>query len=76
MKRSKAAGLIDDIRVLAARGADPGCDLGSLLACVLVDYGLAPLVQCHGEAHSNLHIDNCMACAPRWGYVGAKEKVT
>lgn len=27
------------------------------------------LVDCDGEAHSNLHIDNCMACAPRWGKV-------
>lgn len=23
---------------------------------------------CEGEAHSNPYIDNCMVCAPRWGY--------
>lgn len=23
---------------------------------------------CDGEAHSNVHIDNCMQCAPHWGY--------
>lgn len=23
---------------------------------------------CEGEAHSNAHIDNCMMCAPYWGY--------
>lgn len=28
------------------------------------------LVACDGEAHSNPHIiDNCHACAPRWGWV-------
>ena len=24
---------------------------------------------CDGEAHSNGHIDNCGACAPRWGAI-------
>lgn len=24
-------------------------------------------VPCDGEAHSNINIDNCMRCAPRWG---------
>lgn len=24
--------------------------------------------RCEGEAHSNAHIDNCMQCAPHWGY--------
>jgi hypothetical protein len=23
---------------------------------------------CTGEAHSNAYIDNCMSCAPHWGY--------
>lgn len=26
------------------------------------------LVKCDGEAHSNPMIDNCMGCAPRWGW--------
>lgn len=34
-----------------------------------------PLEECTGEAHSSAHIDNCMACAPRWGWVGATVKV-
>ena len=27
------------------------------------------LVVCAGAAHDNPHIDNCMQCAPRWGWV-------
>lgn len=26
------------------------------------------LIECEGEAHSNPYIDNCMMCAPRWGW--------
>ncbi len=25
--------------------------------------------ECHGEAHSNPFIDNCMVCAPQWGII-------
>lgn len=25
-------------------------------------------VRCTGEAHTNPHIDNCMMCAPMWGW--------
>jgi len=34
------------------------------------------LVQCDGEAHDNPHIDNCMQCAPRWGWVMVPESST
>lgn len=27
----------------------------------------ASVIKCTGEAHSNMYIDNCMVCAPRWG---------
>lgn len=30
-------------------------------------------VPCTGEAHSNAYIDNCGACAPRWGIVAERE---
>jgi hypothetical protein len=33
------------------------------------------LIPCTGPAHSNAHIDNCMDCAPRWGWVMVKEGV-
>lgn len=37
---------------------------------------LAPLEPCGGEAHSNPYTDNCMLCAPRWGWIGAFEAVS
>ena len=27
------------------------------------------LVECTGAAHSNIYIDNCAMCMPRWGVV-------
>lgn len=77
MKRSKAADLIDDLRQLAADGprGDPAKDWGRWRT-LLESYGLPPLEPCGGEAHSNAFIDNCMRCAPRWGFVGKKEPVT
>jgi hypothetical protein len=79
MKRSKAADLIDAIRVIVARSeaqelvADTAAEL---VAIELAEFGLTPLEPCGGEAHSNAHIDNCSLCAPRWGFVGKKEPVT
>jgi len=35
----------------------------------------APLEVCRGEAHSNLNIDNCLTCAPRWGWTGPEVKI-
>lgn len=32
------------------------------------------LVECDGEAHSNPHIDNCLRCAPRWGWIEIPEQ--
>jgi hypothetical protein len=74
MKRSKAADLIDKIREMASLTdrTYSASELGDLLA----QYNLAPLEPCGGEAHSNAFIDNCMRCAPRWGFVGKKEPVT
>lgn len=74
MKRTQAAKLIDAIRVIAA-DATPLQALDALRSA-LADAGLPPLEPCGGEAHSNAVIDNCSRCAPRWGYVGAKEPVT
>lgn len=27
------------------------------------------VVKCHGSAHDNPHIDHCLLCAPRWGWL-------
>ena len=34
------------------------------------------IVQCDGEAHDNPHIDHCMQCAPRWGWVMVPRELT
>lgn len=70
MKRSQAAELIDDLRKIGAWDDAPAAVLA-----LLDKYHLEPLKRCTGEAHSNAFIDNCMVCAPRWGFVGAKEPV-
>src|ERR1700722_7957428 len=33
-------------------------------------YDIDPIRKCEGEAHANPFIDNCMVCAPRWGFAG------
>jgi hypothetical protein len=33
------------------------------------------LIPCDGAAHSNPHIDNCLSCAPRWGWREVKSKI-
>ncbi len=74
MKRSQAAALIDQLREMAARTdrTYTATELGDMLA----QFGIPPLEVCNGEAHSNAFIDNCMVCAPRWGFVGKAVKVT
>jgi hypothetical protein len=68
MRRSRAAEMIDDIReALASRTAPEAIE-----AMLQNYYQVEPLRACDGAAHSNVHIDNCGVCMPRWGYVGAK----
>lgn len=84
MRRKQAAALIDDIRVLAAQAqAVAELPAGQVHAGILDNLlelleraGLKPLEPCGGEAHSNPFIDNCMRCAPRWGWLGGKEVVS
>ena len=77
MKRSQAADLIDELRLLEAANRSIGSETVPLWRVqeMLTKAGLQPLERCDGEAHSNAFIDNCMRCAPRWGYVGTKEPV-
>ena len=84
MRRKQATALIDEIRTLAAeaqRVAEvPAGQVHTGLLANLVELlehrGLKPLEPCGGEAHSNPFIDNCMRCAPRWGWVGPVEVVS
>jgi len=43
---------------------------------ILEKHGIPALIPCGGEAHSNACIDNCMVCAPRWGWVEPPKRAT
>lgn len=75
MKRGQAEALIDRIRVALARGESPELTIKAIERA-LSDHGLDPFEKCDGQAHRNPFIDNCWACAPRWGVIGEREKVT
>lgn len=75
MRRSKAARLIDDIRVTMVDTGDAESKVARI-SKLLKAASLPDLEVCDGDAHGNPHIDNCHQCAPRWGFVGAKEPVT
>ena len=72
LRRSRAADLIDRVRVMLADGHE-GREIEAMLS---KQYGIEPLKGCNGEAHRNPYIDNCGSCAPRWGWVGEKVEVT
>jgi hypothetical protein len=85
IKRSVAAQLIDGIMQDIASFKDIQTDpwrndnLGEIaidtlnrIENKLNDAGLILLELCNGEAHTNPHIDYCMRCAPRFGYIGEK----
>lgn len=87
LTRKQAAGLIERLRVFHAEwgqaldDADPrkmpaAVDVWAGLGDVLDTVDIPRLEACTGEAHSNGYIDNCSLCAPRWGWVGEKVKVT
>jgi hypothetical protein len=69
MKRSLAADLLDRIRVMLAERMPP-----EEIERRIMEYPhhVPALTRCHGEAHTNPHIDNCGVCAPRWGWIGSR----
>lgn len=77
MKRSRAEELIDRIRQELVWQPDNGTRVAAIIGA-LRRAGLEPLRLCPGEAHKagGAYHDNCMLCAPRWGIVGEREKVT
>lgn len=77
VKRKDAAKLIEEIRsLIAANIEDEEMSNPIRIQNILAKFGIEPLEPCDGEAHSNPHIDNCGACAPRWGFSGSSVKVT
>lgn len=73
LPRGRAARVLDDIRVWLAAG-----DTATTIEAKLLDqYGVPPLVACEGEAHrAPAHHDNCLTCAPRWGFTGEFVSIT
>lgn len=67
LRRDEAENMIESIRKMLADGAS-AAQVESMLRTV---YRIDPLQKCTGEAHSNPYVDNCGACAPRWGQTGS-----
>jgi hypothetical protein len=76
VKRGKAEELLDQIRQALVWHTDNGSRVIAITK-ELERAGLEPLKLCPGEAHKADHdIDHCMTCAPRWGVIGEREKIT
>lgn len=77
MKRSKAARLLEEIReALSEHVKDPTLAVHDIRRA-LSEAGVEPLTPCPGEAHTaGGWIDNCSVCAPRWGWIGDKIKIS
>lgn len=77
ISRKVAAKMIEDFRTQLAEIHPNGTreDLINRLARILTDAGIPALEVCTGEAHANVHIDNCSCCAPRWGFTGPAVKI-
>ncbi len=81
LKPTQLQALVEDIRTAVAHWSVtedlaklPARALAECVQVVLTErYGIAPLVPCTGEAHSNAYIDHCGVCMPRWGLVEKKE---
>ena len=75
MARRDAAGLIDRVRSLLAQKTPPE----NIEKVLEREFQVKPLQPCRGEAHNpevGGMIDHCGCCAPRWGWEGARIKVT
>ncbi len=65
LKPTEMLKVIDKVRTMLANRLAPD----HIEQVLFEQCGIAPLVKCEGEAHSNAYIDNCMQCAPRWGWI-------
>ncbi len=62
---TKEARALETVRMMLAERAAPE----AIELALTQHHGIVALVKCHGEAHSNVFIDNCSVCAPRWGWI-------
>lgn len=74
--RTEAAELIEALRVMIAERVPHEAmerllsrESGNGSGCRSV---IPPLRPCNGGAHSDPFIDNCLSCAPRWGWTGGR----
>lgn len=76
MKRSKAEELLDRIRQELVYQPDNGARVLAITR-ELARAGIEPLELCPGEAHKRpAEHDHCSQCAPRWGVIGERERIT
>jgi len=84
-EQAKRRWLSGAARLLCERDMDERVNFSNLkdderrLVSSAIDAGVPPGTQfprqgfrltiCFGEAHSNIFIDHCLACAPRWGWL-------
>jgi hypothetical protein len=68
LKPTQLRAVVDAVRVALAEERDAR----QIEAMLDHRFGIEPLARCRGAAHENPHIDNCMTCAPRWGWTGEK----
>lgn len=74
--RTQAARLLEELLLLAAASIHDRMSIDPQGIVELAKrYGLELPTACNGEAHRNPHIDNCMVCMPRWGWVGGQVRV-
>jgi hypothetical protein len=67
LPRKRLVKVLDEVRMMLAQGLE-----AKRIATFLErQYAILPLKPCPGAAHRNPHIDHCMVCAPRWGWVEA-----
>lgn len=83
LKRALAASFIDEVREIIASAEEQGSEeyVYENLCDAMKKLKLPALKPCTGAAHDPEddgcgNIDNCNLCAPRWGFMGAKVKVT
>lgn len=79
VSRQQALAVIEALRSSLGEWAAGDRTLAQTVATMVIaldEAGVQPLQKCTGEAHSNAFIDNCMCCMPRWGWTGARVRIT
>lgn len=75
LTRTNAAAALEELReLLAANGGTVEC---MAIRRILDRAGIPELESCPSLSHENeAHVDHCLTCAPRWGFVGPFIRIT